>query len=70
MITFLAVSGLVFPLAAAIIGGINVFARILYTIMYRIKGSEARKFASIAGNLPNYGLGLASFIKLIIDVCK
>ena len=68
ILIFLTVGGMVFPQAAAIIGFINAVTRPLYTFMYINYGSNSRVLGAVAGSLPLYVLGLATFGKLVMSV--
>ena len=61
MLTILLIGGLYLPLITMIVAYLNVGTRALYCIMYVAKGSNARVIGAVAGSLPLYLLGFATF---------
>ena len=61
IVTFLFVGAFVLPKLAMWIGILNAVARIIYSVMYVKFGSNSRALGAIAGSLPLYVLGLATF---------
>ena len=62
ILTYLTLGGLVLPHFAMWIGFLNAAARIVYTVGYVFYGSNNRIIGAIAGSLPLYLLGLATFV--------
>ncbi len=61
IVTFLFVGSFVLPKLTMWIGILNAVARIIYSVMYVQFGSNSRALGAIAGSLPLYVLGLATF---------
>lgn len=68
ILIFLIVGGMVLPQAAAIIGFVNAVTRPVYTFMYAKYGSNSRVLGAVAGSLPLYLLGMATFGRLVMSV--
>ena len=52
------------------VGFINAGSRIIYTIMYTMRGSNSRVLGAVAGSLPLYLLMVAGFVFALIEVSK
>ena len=70
ILTILCVSGLFLPKVTMYVGFVNAGARIIYTIMYVMRGSNYRALGAIAGSLPLYLLMIATFVFAFIEVSK
>ena len=70
LLTILCLSGLFLPKVTMWIGFLNAGARIVYTIMYVMRGGNYRVLGAVAGSLPLYALALTSFVYAIIEVLK
>ena len=70
LLSILCISGLFIPKATMYIGFINATARIIYTIMYVMRGGNYRVLGAVAGSLPLYGLAIATMVFAIMEVAK
>ena len=70
VLTILCVSGLFLPKIAMYVGFINAGARIIYTIMYVLRGSNYRVLGAVAGSLPLYLLMIANFVFAFSEAAK
>lgn len=61
---FLTLGTFVLPTLTMWVGIINAVSRVIYTVMYVKLGSNSRALGAIAGSLPLYVLGVASFVSL------
>jgi len=61
---FLTLGTFVLPTLTMWVGIINAVTRIIYTVMYAKFGSNSRVLGAVAGSLPLYVLGVASFVSL------
>ena len=52
ILTYLLIGGLFLPLIAMICGYVFIAGRIIFAVMYNVKGSNARKLGAILGSLP------------------
>ena len=58
---FMTLGTFVLPTFTMWVGIINAITRLVYTVMYVKFGSNSRALGGIAGSLPLYILGVASF---------
>ena len=70
ILAVLVFSGLYLPKLSAAVGIINAVARVIYAIMYKTSGSDARKIGAVAGSLPLYILGICAFFKAVHQACE
>ena len=68
VLTILCISGLFIPKVTMYVGFINAGARIIYTIMYVMRGGNYRVLGAVAGSLPLYGLLIAAIVFAIKEV--
>ena len=68
VLTILCISGLFIPKVTMYVGFINAGARIIYTIMYVMRGGNYRVLGAVAGSLPLYGLLIAAMVFAIKEV--
>ena len=66
ILTHLMISGLFLPLITTIVAYVYLGARIIYTVSYVTKGSNARKIGALMGSLTLYPLSIAAFVMAII----
>ena len=64
------VGGLFLPVITMYVGFINAGARIIYTVMYLMRGGNSRVIGAVAGSLPLYLLAIATFVMTIIEAAK
>ena len=70
LLSILCISGLFIPKVTMYVGFINAGARIIYTIMYVMRGGNYRVLGAVAGSLPLYGLAIATMVFAIKEVAK
>ena len=70
LLSILCISGLFIPKVTMYVGFINAGARIIYTIMYVMRGGNYRVLGAVAGSLPLYGLAIATMVFAIMEVAK
>ena len=70
MLTTLCIGGLFLPKISMWVGFIMAGARIIYGVMYKAYGSDARVIGAVSGSLPMYLLAIATFVFAIIEVAK
>ena len=70
LLTILCISGLFLPKITMYVGFINAGARIIYTIMYVMRGGNYRVLGAVAGSLPLYCLMVATFVFAFMEVAK
>ena len=70
VLTILCISGLFLPKVTMYVGFINAGARIIYTIMYVMRGGNYRVLGAVAGSLPLYLLMVATFVFAFMEAAK
>ena len=68
LLIYILVGGFVFPQAAMYIAITNCVTRPIYVYGYKAKGGNGRLLGAAVGQLPVYGLGLASLGTLLYRV--